>query len=172
MAFQLVRTIILGSAKAGLTLYAQLVDSAGSNVGSPVTTGFSERGTGSPVPPGIYLWNYSAFPDGFRGIVEYYDDADDQLLASEEINPEELNVSGTGAEAIADAFLDRNLAGGANGGRTVRSALRPLRNKRTSVAISATQRQMTVYAEDDTTIDHQAVVGVEAVNPATSVDPA
>lgn len=50
---------------------------------------------------------------------------------------------------IADAVLDRNLAGGANGGRTVRDSLRVSRNK---VVINPTANTITVYAEDDTTV--------------------
>jgi hypothetical protein len=68
---------------------------------------------------------------------------------------------------VADAVLGRNIAGGSNGGRTVKSALRALRNK---VAISA--GTMTVYEEDDTTSSWTAAVTTAAGNPVTAVDPA
>lgn len=167
MAFQLCIAISLGSAKAGLTLKAQLVDSAGSNVGSAVTTGFSERAGG------MYLWNYASFPDAFRGIVEFRDNGSSELYAIEQVNPEELNVAGSGAltaaerNAIADAILNRNVAGGSSAGRLVKEALYALRNKRAEAGGT-----MTVYGVDDSTPSWTAAVGREPKNPATSVDPA
>lgn len=70
--------------------------------------------------------------------------------------------------AIADRFLNRNLAGGSDVGRLVKDALRPARNKVTIVGST-----MTVYAEDDTTPAWTgAVVTNGAALPITSVDPA
>lgn len=72
---------------------------------------------------------------------------------------------------IADKVLGRNLAGGSDGGRTVKDALRASRNK---VAFDVpSSGQFTVYAEDDTT---PAWVGTytrsaDAVNALTVVDP-
>ena len=66
----------------------------------------------------------------------------------------------------ADALLDRNIAGGSNGGRDVTSALQALRNKQ---AISG--GTLTVYAEDDTTSAWTATVTTTAGNPISSVDP-
>lgn len=57
--------INLGASQTGLTLKAQLF-ADGSPVGSEVTTGFTEDGSGD------YSWKYTAFPDGFRGIVKFY----------------------------------------------------------------------------------------------------
>ena len=68
---------------------------------------------------------------------------------------------------IADKLLGRSIAGGADGGRTVRSALRRIRNR---VAIAA--GTMTAYAEDDATPDHTAAVTTAAGNPITEIDPA
>lgn len=72
------------------------------------------------------------------------------------------------AAGNADALLGRNLAGGSNGGRMVKDALRIARNK---VVISGTN--ITVYEEDDTAI---AWTGVLTTNPAaepiTALDPA
>jgi hypothetical protein len=67
----------------------------------------------------------------------------------------------------ADALLGRSIAGGANGGRTVTSALRRLRNR---VAIAG--GTLSVYQENDSTVDHTAAVTTAAGNPITEVDPA
>jgi hypothetical protein len=68
-------------------------------------------------------------------------------------------------------LLDRNMATGADSGsatvRTVRQALRALRNK---VAIAA--GTMTVSKEDDTTASWTASVATTAGNPISSIDPA
>lgn len=76
------------------------------------------------------------------------------------------------ATTIADAILDRNLATGADSGsptvRTVRQALRFLRNK---WAVSA--GTLTVYKEDDTTASWTATVtGDAAADPIIGSDPA
>lgn len=76
-------------------------------------------------------------------------------------------------EGIADAMLNRNIAGGGNGtgattDRTVRSALRTLRNK--SAIVGTT---LTVYAEDDTATAWTATVSSSATaDPVTGIDPA
>ncbi len=70
------------------------------------------------------------------------------------------------AVANADALLGRSIAGGANGGRTVTSALRRLRNRVRSAA-----GVLSVYREDDTTVDHTATVTTAAGDPITEVDP-
>lgn len=86
MAYTLDIAVILGSPKTGLSdLRAQLVDTAGSNVGSAVSTGFVEIGTS-----GSYLWHYASFPDGHRGGVKFYSAAaSSTILAFTAINPEE-----------------------------------------------------------------------------------
>ena len=68
--------------------------------------------------------------------------------------------------AIADKTLGRSIAGGADGGRTVTSALRTIRN-RSAIAAGT----LTVYQEDDATPDYTAVVTTAAGNPITEVDP-
>jgi hypothetical protein len=70
-------------------------------------------------------------------------------------------------EAMADFILNRNLAGGSNGGRDVQSALRALRNK-----VTLSGGTMTVYQEDDSTPDWTATYGTAARDPLSSVDPA
>jgi hypothetical protein len=75
----------LGTGKTGLTdLRAQLFDTEGSNVGSAVSTGFVEIGSGN------YLWHYASIPDAHRGGVKFYSDATPTtILAANAINPEE-----------------------------------------------------------------------------------
>lgn len=81
MAYTLDISLALGSSQTGLTLSAQLVDTAGVNVGAAVTTGFVEVGAGN------YLWHYTAFPDGHRGGVAF--SAAETLKAFVAINPQE-----------------------------------------------------------------------------------
>lgn len=69
--------------------------------------------------------------------------------------------------AIADKLLGRTLAGGADGGRTVKDALRAIRNK-TELAAGV----LTVYAEDDATPAWTAAVTQAARDPLTAIDPA
>jgi 3-polyprenyl-4-hydroxybenzoate decarboxylase len=69
-------------------------------------------------------------------------------------------------EQIADAYLARNLAGGAYGGRTVRDALRILRNRRFIVA-----GLLHVTLEDDLTDAWTAVVGQTPGDPVSDIDP-
>jgi hypothetical protein len=70
--------------------------------------------------------------------------------------------------AIADKVLGRSIAGGADGGRTVKQALQSLRNK--TVISGGT---LTVYAEDDTASSWTAAVTTDAAaDPITGVDPA
>lgn len=68
---------------------------------------------------------------------------------------------------IADAILDRNMATGTDsGGRTVRNALRFLRNKWTSAGGT-----LTVYKEDDATSAWTAAQTTTAGNPTSEIDP-
>lgn len=73
--------------------------------------------------------------------------------------------------SIADALLDRNMATGTDSGspsiRTVRQALRALRNK-----IEISGGTLTVYKEDDVTASHSAAVTTTASDPVTALEPA
>jgi len=75
-------------------------------------------------------------------------------------------------QAIADAWLDRNMATGVDSGtdstgvRTPRQALRSLRNKVSQAAGIAT-----VTKEDDTTASWTAALTTAAGNPISGVDP-
>jgi hypothetical protein len=72
---------------------------------------------------------------------------------------------------IADAILDRDMSTGSDSGsstvRTMRQALRFLRNKFAIVAGT-----LTVYKEDDTTASWTAAITTTAGNPVSSSDPA
>lgn len=78
----------------------------------------------------------------------------------------EALASNESAEGIADTILLRNIASGSNGGRTVQSALRRLRNK-----VEVLEGVMLVYQEDDATLDHAAEVITAPSNPIVSVNP-
>ena len=67
---------------------------------------------------------------------------------------------------IADRYLGRNIAAGADGTRTVTEAFRLLRN-RSDIAAST----LTVYEEDDATPSWSANVSTTAGNPISQVDP-
>jgi len=82
MSFTRTIPVILGSGLPAETLRAQLVDTVGANVGTPVTTGFVNLGLGN------YLWHYAAFPDGHRGGVKFEKNSDGTLYAFEAVNPE------------------------------------------------------------------------------------
>lgn len=99
MAYQLCISLALGSSKSGIAvLRAQLVDSAGANVGSAIDTGFTEIGAGN------YLWNYAAFPDAFRGGVKFYSAlVPATMLAFCAVNPQEGEY--------VDAAISSRLAG-------------------------------------------------------------
>lgn len=124
MAYTLSFSLALGTSQTGLTLSAQLVDSAGVNVGGAVGTGFSERGRGN------YLWTGS-IPDGHRGGVEFFSGA--ILMAFSAINPEEAEYTDAKTStrlatagyttpptvgAIADGVWDEALAGHLTAGTT------------------------------------------------------
>lgn len=82
------------------------------------------------------------------------------------------SFSAGGLNAIADAFLDRNMATGTDSGtnttsvRTPRQALRALRNK-----VNIAGGTATVTKEDDTTTSWTAAVSTAAGDPISGVDP-
>lgn len=93
------------------------------------------------------------------------DPADESLL---EAAIAAIPAAPTTAE-IADKILGRNIAGSSDTGRTVKDALRVLRNK---VVIDTDTGIITVYAEDDTTPAWTGVVTTTVgADPITAVDP-
>ena len=83
MTYTLDFAIALGSAQTGLSLEAQLVDTVGGDVGSPITAGFTEIGVGN------YLWHATTIPDGHRGGVVFQILSAGAIKAFASINPEE-----------------------------------------------------------------------------------
>lgn len=69
-------------------------------------------------------------------------------------------------EAMADALLARNIAGGSNTGRIVTDSLRIMRNRK---AIAG--GTLTVYQEDDSTAAWTAAVTTATGDPITEIDP-
>ena len=75
----------------------------------------------------------------------------------------------TGLAAIADKLLGRNIAGASDGGRTVTSALRSLRNKVDTVSVPG---KAIIYREDDATEDHRRDLTTDAsALPIVTADP-
>jgi WD40 repeat protein len=66
MTYELHYALALGSANAGKTLVAKLFGTNGDQVGEDITTGFVEQGGG------FYQFQ-TWLPDGFRGVVMFYD---------------------------------------------------------------------------------------------------
>lgn len=78
------------------------------------------------------------------------------------------SIAAAAAEKVADALLNRNVAGGSNAGRLVKEALFFLRNKWTVAS-----GNLTVYTTDDATPSWTGTVGTDAAAvPIVSTDPA
>lgn len=107
------------------------------------------------------------------GALKVLDDLIDTEVAAIKAKTDNLPANPAAASDIptaaenADKLLGRNLAGGADGGRTVQDALRPLRNK-TSIAGGT----MTVCEEDDATTAWTAAVTTTPGDPLSAIDPA
>ena len=87
MAYTLDISLSLGTSKINLTLVANLVDSSGQTIGTDISTGFTEIGSGN------YLWHYELFPDNFRGGIKFYDSNDmSTVLAFTALNPEDAEL--------------------------------------------------------------------------------
>lgn len=150
MSYPITLPINLGSSKTGLTLYAELRDSAGAQVGADVTAGFVERGNGTYLVP-------ITIPDDFAGIIEIHDDADDAILA----------VAPVDGPSNADALLQRSTAGGADEGWSlnafsVANALRAIRKWRVFGGV------FTAYKENGD-VAFTEVHATTARNPTESV---
>lgn len=142
-------TYIAGSAVN--TTSAQLGVNLVNIAGSAVSTSTAQLGVNT-VNAGGTAWNSGAITAN--------------TIATDAIDADALKADAS--EQIADAILNRNLAGGSNSGRLVKEALYPLRNK---VAVSG--GTMTVYGVDDNTSSWTATVTTtEGANPITAVDPA
>lgn len=98
MSYTLDFSLNLGTAYGGKTdMRAQLVDTAGTNVGSAISTGFTEIGTSS----GFYLWHCTTIPDSHRGGVKFYSNAASTvILTFASINPQEAENADAKSSAV------------------------------------------------------------------------
>ena len=79
------------------------------------------------------------------------------------------SLDATERGAIADKLLGRSIAGGADGGRSVTSALRSIRNKVDTAAVAG---KVIIYQEDDATEDHRRDLTADAsAVPIVTADP-
>lgn len=69
-------SVNLGAGLNGLSLCAQLIRTDGTAITSLLTDGFYEVGSG------YYIWDYSNFPENFRGGVKFYDQDDTSTVLS------------------------------------------------------------------------------------------
>jgi hypothetical protein len=99
-------------------------------------------------------------------LVHWQGDSPDALVGGlVPVTAQDAGATATGQ--IADKLLGRNLAGGSDGGRDVRDALRFLRNR-----WARTDTGLTVYQEDDSTPAWTSVlVSSSSASPVTSSDP-
>ena len=96
----------------------------------------------------------------------------DANISSRAVAGDAMTLTSTERGNVADKLLGRNLGGGSDGGRMVKDALRPNRNKVEFDIPSA--GKFTVYAEDDSTIawigDYTR--GPNNLGPLVGTDPA
>jgi len=116
------------------------------------------------IAAGILTTDPSSFAVGTSGYWLHQSGVNSQQIVSDT-----NTMTGTGyVESIGDALLGRSIAGGANGGRMVKDALRALRNR--SEIVGST---LTVYTENDTATAWTAAVSSSAsADPVTGIDPA
>ena len=113
---------------------------------------------------------YDSLVGGTDALQVHANEITNNLITAAAINTGAVDADALADDAtaeIADKILTRNIAGGSDTGRTVKQALRILRNRR---AVSS--GTLTVYQEDDSTPDWTAAVTTAAGNPVNSVDPA
>ncbi len=90
---------------------------------------------------------------------------DNAAIAPDAIGSSELASSAV--NEIADGILTRNINGGSSTGRTVKEALKGLRNR-----VDGSTGTLTVYEEDDTTPSWTAVLTRDAAaDPITEINP-
>lgn len=91
------------------------------------------------------------------------------IAALNNLSVSDVTAATPTTEQIADTILNRNLAGGLDGGRTVKDALRANRNK---VVRNDTNKTLTVYQEDDLTPAWSAAITTSELDSIDSIDPA
>ncbi len=82
MTYALDFVVNLGKNDTGLTLEAQLKDSAGVNVGAAITAGFTEIGRG------VYLFSATAIPDAHRGMFVFQISVGGAVQVGVAVNPQ------------------------------------------------------------------------------------
>lgn len=85
MAYTFTFVVELGPYDTGLALSGQFIDTAGADVGSAITTGWVEIGTG-------YYMLTTSIPADHRGAIKISDAATGRLLEVGVINPESVRV--------------------------------------------------------------------------------
>jgi hypothetical protein len=151
---------------------AVVTDATGATVGADVAAILDDTGTSGVVVASIAdnAITAAAVADGAIDAATFAAGAiDATAIAANAIGASELAADA--ATEIADALLDRNMATGTDSGsttvRTVRQALRALRNK--SGIAGGT---LTVTKEDDSTTSWTAAVTTAAGDPISEIDPA
>ncbi len=114
---------------------------------------------------GLGVLSYEAFPPSAAAL-----DANARALVAAvwQATTRTLTSGAPTQQQIADAILGRSLAGGADGGRTVRDALRTMRNR---VTVDKDTGVVTIYAEDDSTVAWTAAATFVKRDAVASVDP-
>lgn len=105
---------------------------------------------------------------GTRTLTSYGSLVADTAAAVWAVSTRELTTISAGIrESIADTFLGRSIAGGANGGRTVTSAFRMTRNRQARVGAV-----MNYHLEDDATVFTTAAITTDTnAAPIIGLDP-
>jgi hypothetical protein len=148
MAQSLNITVNLRASQSGLNLRAQLFNNSFVDVGAPVTTGFSERGAN-----GVYGWHYAAYPDGFTGGVDFFDDDTDEYLTSVMINEADFGAEAGGGASVEDILSADDLNSYPSG--SVGAALGKIGVGRISVTSVVTPGGDThLYIGDSYTAEH------------------
>lgn len=121
MSYTLTFPVILSSSSTGLTLSAQLIDTAGVDVGSPITGAVVEIGAGQ------YLFSSSAIPDGHRGGVKFFSGVTFKAFAA--IAPEDVeNLDTKISTRPTAAAIDSQLSGTHGSGAWDGGGTDPLEN--------------------------------------------
>jgi hypothetical protein len=146
----------------------------GNNLNAAITTRLATAGYTAPDNTDVVsiLSDLTAGTSTIYGQVGAIKAKTDNLPASPAAVGSAMTLTTGERTSVADAVLDRDMSTGTDSGsptvRTVRQALRFLRNK---WAIAA--GTLTVYKEDDATASWTATVGTDAAaNPIVSNDPA
>ena len=117
MSYKLNISLTLGSKLVGLSISAQLVDDNGVNIGSVITSGFTEIGSG------YYLWTYSNFPTNFSGGVKFM--VNSSLISFVAINPQEAEYVN---EPLSDISKPIAITTSSNSNVTIVSGATPKSN--------------------------------------------